>query len=100
MLFKRRLLQKILSGEKTQTRRPRGSTKEVGDKMGVRNHYEPFKHYVLITRKFKQRLGDISEQDAHKEGFQSIDEFKAAWINIYGSWKPNQVVTVLEFKLV
>jgi len=53
---------------------------------------------ILILRRFKQRLGDISQQDVQAEGYQSIENFKKAWTEIYGTWKPEQIVTVYEFK--
>ncbi|MHA1834988.1 MAG: ASCH domain-containing protein [Candidatus Baldrarchaeia archaeon] len=104
MLFKRTLLGKILSGEKTQTRRPvtkkRGrQVYSVGQKVGVRNGFKPYVAYIIIKRRYKARLGDITEQDAKKEGFNSVEEFKQFWIEIYGKWDPNQLVWVYEFEL-
>lgn len=104
MLFKKPLLEKILSGQKTQTRRSikkkRGArVYSVGDKMGVRAGYTKYTAYVIITKRVRQKLGNISEIDAQKEGFSSIEEFKQIWIKLYGKWRPNTVVWVYEFKL-
>ena len=55
---------------------------------------------MLITRKFKQRLSEISEVDVKKEGFETLEEFQACWTRIHGSWNPNLIVIVYEFKLV
>lgn len=81
MLFKRHLLDKILSGEKTQTRRSTERKKgarvyEVGERVGVRAGYTPFADYVIIKRRRKQAIGNISEEDARKEGFANVEEFK------------------------
>jgi hypothetical protein len=105
MLFKRPLLNKILKGEKTQTRHPINRKKGIPDyhvsqKVGMRAGYTKFEAYVIITKKFRQKLGDISEEDARKEGFASVEDFKQTWIKLYGSWKPSIVVWVYEFKLV
>ena len=55
---------------------------------------------IKITRSFKQRLGDISQQDAQKEGFKTRIEFMQAWNTINGSWNPDKIFTVYEFILV
>jgi len=102
MWFKADSLEKILKGEKTMTRRVPGVRScEVGRVYRVRYGWsEKVKYHILITRKFQEKLGAISLEDVHKEGYGSLEEFKAAWIKLYGSWKPEQTVTVYEFKLV
>lgn len=103
MLFKKLLLEKILKGEKTQTRRPIERKSgihvcSVREKVGVRAGYTKFVAYIVIKKRFQQRLGDISAEEAKKEGFLSIEDFKRAWAALYG-WNPNQVVWVYEFEL-
>ena len=56
--------------------------------------------HILITRKFRQKLGDISQADAQAEGYKNLEEFKKAWTEIYGPWNPQKVVTVYEFKKI
>ena len=104
MLFKRTLLEKILAGEKTVTRRPTerkpGRRRyEVGEKVGIRNGYYKAKHFVIITRRFRQKIGDMTDEDAKKEGLKDLDAFKEIWKKIYGKWTPSKVVYVYEFKL-
>jgi hypothetical protein len=57
--------------------------------------------HILVTRKFRQRLGDISREDVEKEGYRSLEEFKQAWEGIHGrgSWDPKLIVTAYEFKI-
>jgi hypothetical protein len=102
-LFKRRLIQKVRSGEKTQTRRTHKRTWKLGKTYSIRASYfgKPEGH-IKITKKFKQKLGEISPEDVKKEGFNSLEEFRRAWEEIYGkgSWNPEQIVTVYEFKYV
>jgi len=101
LVFKKDNLEKILQRRKTQTRRTSRNELRVGKVYPIRcRYFEKAKVKVLITRKFKQRLGDISLKDVRKEGFDSLEEFQAYWTRIHGSWNPNLIVTVYEFKLV
>jgi hypothetical protein len=102
-IFKRKHVTKILEGEKTQTRRTHKRGWTVGRVYGVRDNWyaKPTAH-IRITRKFRQRLSDISPEDVRKEGYSSLEEFKRVWEEINGgpgSWDPNKVVTAYEFKL-
>jgi hypothetical protein len=104
MLFKRNLLMKIVSGEKTATRRPTERKRgrrvyEVGEKVGIRNGYDKPKAYIIITRRYRQKIGDTTDEDAKKEGFKDLEEFKRIWRRFYGNWTPNRIVWVYEFKL-
>ena len=101
MLFTAEDLEKVLRSEKTMTRRPHkvdGYT--VGKVYPARsNRWRKAEHYILVTRKFRERLGDISLEDVKKEGYNSLIEFKAGWIKKVGPWKPKRVVMAYEFKL-
>jgi len=55
---------------------------------------------ILITRRWQERLGDISPEDVKKEGYETLEDFKKAWTDIYGSWNPDDIVWVYEFKVV
>lgn len=104
VLFKRYNIEKILKGLKTQTRRVHVHTFRVGKIYPLRDNWftpnNQAKGYILITRKFRQRLGDITLEDVQKEGYNSLEEFQAEWIRLYGSWDPNKIIWVYEFKLV
>jgi len=101
-IFKRRHLRKVLSGDKTQTRRSHKYTWTIGKTYCIRDRWfsKPQGH-ITVTRKFRQRLGNISSEDVRKEGYSSLEEFKQAWEETYGpeSWNPDLVVIVYEFKL-
>lgn len=102
-MFKRNILKKVLEGKKTVTRRPverkRGRRiYEIGEKVGITNRYKKPDNFIVITRKSRQVLGDMTEEDARKEGFESLEEFQKAWKRIYGEYNPKQVVWVYEFK--
>lgn len=99
-IFKRKLLDKILDESKVQTRRVGKRTWKIGRAYGVRNsRFTKIEAKILILRRFKQRLNEISQEDAKKEGFQTREQFFEAWKEIYGSLNPDQVVTAYEFKL-
>ena len=93
--FKRSFLPLILEGRKTQTRRIEGRYRP-GEIYRV-NRTEV---WILITRKYQQRLGEISLEEARKEGFSSPEEFRQAWIKIFGSWNPDLQVWAYEFRLI
>jgi hypothetical protein len=101
-IFKRRHLRKVLAGEKIQTRRTHKHTWKLGKTYSIRDRWfsKPQGH-ILVTRRFRQRLGDISPEDIRKEGYSSLEEFKQAWEKIHGpkSWNPDQIVICYEFKL-
>ncbi len=105
MLFKKKHIEMILAGKKTQTRRLPGKSASyyVGRVYAIRdNWFAKPSGYILITRKFHQKLGEISLEDIKKEGYNSLEEFRRAWEEIHGkgSWNPKQAVTVYEFKVV
>jgi len=101
-IFKRKYIPLVLDGRKVQTRRVHKKEWKVGKTYAVRDTwFSKPQGYIVILRKFRQRLGDISFADVKKEGFQSLEEFrKACARDITGSWTPNRVVLVYEFKLV
>jgi hypothetical protein len=100
-IFKRKHLNLILFGRKTQTRRTHKHGWHVGRVYGLRDRwFEKAENHILITRKFRQKLGDISLEDIRKEGYDSLEGFQKAWIEINGAWDPDQVITAYEFKLL
>ncbi len=102
-LFKRKHVELILRGRKTQTRRIHRHEWKIGHVYGVKDQWfgKPVAH-IMVVRKFRQRLGDISAGDLEKEGYCSPQEFQRVWEEIHGkgSWKPELIVTVYEFKVV
>jgi len=101
VMFKRCFLDKIVKGEKTQTRRLHRKTWQVGKVYPVQTSWycKPSTH-IYVTRKFQQRLGDINLEEIRKEGFKSHEEFQQAWIEINGYWDSDCVVWAYEFRVV
>ena len=56
----------------------------------------------MIVKKYRQKLGDMSEEDIRKEGCLSRGEFIQEWEESYesGSYRPDLEVWVYEFKLI
>jgi len=90
MLFKKKHIEIILAGRKTQTRRLPGKSAS----------YSVGRLYAIRDRWFSKAQGYISLEDIHKEGYNNLEEFRKAWEEIHGSesWQPNLTVTVYEFK--
>jgi hypothetical protein len=99
LLFSRRFIPMILAGAKTQTRRPTKPNVKEGGIYKLRAGNKSTGHTITVARVYTQRLGDISRGDAAAEGFSTADEFREAWTSIYGSWRPEQTVYVVEFAL-
>jgi hypothetical protein len=124
MLFKPELLAKVLSGEKTVTRRikkpgetavarrPRRFDTCVIDAHG-RLKWREGNVYAACPGRGKVQQGririkqireecvsSINEADAVAEGFASRDEFLQAWDKINGKGKRDVFVWVLMFELV
>jgi len=102
VLFKRKHIERILEGRKVQTRRIHRREWKLGKTYAIKDRwFDKPKGHITITRKFKQRLGEISLEDMQKEGYSSLEDFRKAWEEIHGlgSWNPELVVTVYEFRV-
>jgi len=99
-IFRKELLEKVLQGRKTQTRRIHKHLLKVGRTYGVRcRRFDRSVAHIRILRASQERLGDITAKDAKNEGFATVEEFHKDWVQIYGSWDPNRKVMVYDFQL-
>lgn len=110
-------LDKVLSGQKRQTRRwvkpaevfdsqagkvhTNRTVYQIGKSYAVQpNRGKPSVARILLTGLRKEPVSSISEADAIAEGFASCDEFIATWKTIYGqNTDLSREVWVLEFEL-
>ena len=102
LLFKPQHVKLILEGKKTQTRRISKPRVKVGGIYEAKTRLFSKEYFALIkiTGLREEKLGDISDEDVKKEGYNSLEEFIEVWKSIYGSWEPERVVWVLEFEVV
>ena len=101
LIFKKEHIEKILEGVKTQTRRRHRRPLKVGRVYDVKKDwYHSTGIKIRIIKAFRQRLEDITPDEAFKEGGYSIKEFISVWKRINGFWRPNEEVWVYEFSVV
>lgn len=109
MLFKPRHIEKIRNGTKTATRRDwkdGHARPNVGAihmaQTEMFTSIEECDCFIRIDDVYEERLGDMTAEDARKEGGYTLDDFREAWeqINGEGSFDPDQVVDVVEFTYV
>ena len=63
-----------------------------------------FPGYIIVDLHINalcnQRLGNMSEEDAKREGYRCLEDFKDAWIQTHPQrgWDPVQDVWIIEWK--
>lgn len=106
MIFGRAIVGKVLSGEKTETRRPlkpgqlvsqyrAGRDYAIQDKRGGFALARMYVHAVV-----QEKLGDLTEEGAVREGFASVADFVAYWRLLYGHHDPELPVVVVTFTVI
>jgi hypothetical protein len=103
MLFKPCLVEPILNGTKTETRRLwKRCLVKTGNNYQAKTNFRNDSEFATIKIAYvrRERLGSIRSEGLKKEGCRSLNEFKRIWIDSYGSWQPNTHVFVIGFKLV
>jgi hypothetical protein len=101
MIFREEHMELILRGMKTVTRRRHKYPRKAGKVYRTKKDWYHYRDvWILITRVYRQRLVDVTEDDAQKEGGYTLEEFKKLWERINGGWDPDEVVWVYEFKVV
>jgi len=92
MLFKPYLIDLILAGQKTQTRRA-GEVQRY--KVGhvyrcCTNYYSKGGPRIRIAKAWRQKIGDVSAEEARAEGFRDRQDFYLAWAAINGGYDPHE----------
>lgn len=108
MLFKKEHKEMILKGTKTATRRcwkkpmvKVGGIYKCKEKMLSKDYFAK----IIVTKLFKQRIGEMTLKDVKKEGYSSGIEFAEVFAKINKINKNNRLhgnkkVYVIEFELV
>ncbi|MDX8046859.1 ASCH domain-containing protein [Gracilibacillus sp. S3-1-1] len=88
-------VEKVLKGEKTATRR-NGRYADIGEIMELQD--KKFK----IDNVYSQKLGELTDEDAIREGYESLEAYKEAILSIHPGmpWLPKMEVWVHEFSAV
>jgi len=104
MLFKDYLIEQILAGKKTATRRLWGKPMvKVGNTYACKKSYYEKRvncPIIRVTKLHLQELRHMTEADAKAEGFKDLKEFRKAWLAINEYYNPQEPVWVVEFKLI
>lgn len=101
LLFKKPYIKQIIDGEKTTTRRVSRPMVKVGGVYHIR--FDFFNHLpdrIMVKCLYQERLGEMTSEDAFKEGASSLDEFREEWTELYDSWDDQQLVWVVEFEYI
>lgn len=85
-------VEKVLQGLKTATRR-NGRYADIGEIMVLGDHE------FVVKDVYAQSLGDVTEEDAKREGYQSLDAYKESILGLHPGmkWLPKMKVWVHEF---
>lgn len=102
ILFKKEHKPLILNGIKTQTRRTGKKRWKIGSVHLANTGFRKDDAFgrILITDVRREQLGSITEEDARKEGCDSVDAYKQIFQFIYGRWVPEEEVWVIDFELL
>lgn len=100
MIFGPEMLEKVLSGEKTVTRR-RSSSYTVGQVLAVQSGRGK-KHvaHIKVLGVREERLGRVLKLgEPPREGFASAGDFASYWAWLHGNFNLSEDVTRIEFEL-
>lgn len=88
-------VEKVIKGEKTATRR-NGRYADIGEIMEL-NGVE-----FVVEQVYSQSLGEMTNEHARQEGYESLEEYKNAILSFHPGmkWLPKMKVWVHEFSSV
>ncbi|AEA46390.1 ASCH domain-containing protein [Archaeoglobus veneficus] len=89
----------ILEGKKRTTVRKGIKSYPVGKVVYLTANNEPFARARVVKAVIK-RVRELTDEDAIKDGFDSVEELIKALKRIYGSLRDDEFVTVVHFELV
>lgn len=96
--FSKKHADDILIGRKTQTSR-RGIYPNIKPGGIVRAAITHFADLEILDVQ-RKKLNDFDEHDAQREGGYALEEFKNVWKGLHGQWNPDEIVSVVKFRLV
>jgi hypothetical protein len=104
-MFNKDLIDLILKGKKTMTSRTKKlyESGTITNLMANKDYSKLTGKFIKITKVYPKKLGDFTNEDAQREGFNNLQDFKDYWnqrLNSKNSWNNNRVVWIHEFSLV
>lgn len=83
---------KVINGKKTATRR-NDRYADVGEIMKLKGYQ------FIVENVYEQKLGDVTNEDAKKEGYHDLEAYKQSILSIHPGmkWAPNMKVWVHEY---
>ncbi len=104
MIFRPDLVEKILAGEKTETRRWLDPNRECRYRAGRSYAVQPGRGRravgrIRIKEVYPSTLWHVDEDVARREGFGSREAFEKYWRGLHGWWNPGVWVWVIRFEL-
>lgn len=86
-------VKKVIQGRKTATRR-NGRYADIGEIMVLENKQ------FIVEKVYSQTLGELTEENAQQEGFDSIEEYKQTILSYHPGmpWLPHMCVWVHEYR--
>ncbi len=109
MIFRPELAKKVLSGQKTVTRRRlvHRDGKPIRYHAGRQYAVQPGrgqKHvgHLCVVEVAEEFLHEVNTVQANAEGFvgwhdSAVTQFKSYWMSLHGGWNPYEVVAVIRF---
>jgi len=98
--FRKTFAEQIIEGEKISTRRAKKPLVKVNKAYRIQIGFRYLPERIFVKGICTQRLGDMTIEDAKREGFASLDEFRESWMNIYGFWDDDRQVWVVDFEYI
>jgi len=89
----------IIRGEKVTTIRKGIKSYPVGRIVDLTVNYTPFAR-AKVEKVVVKRVGELTDEDAKRDGFESREELIRALKRIYGDIRDNDFVTIVHFKIV
>jgi ParB/RepB/Spo0J family partition protein len=50
-----------------------------------------------VSDVYKRNLSKFKDRDAERDGYNNLDELKAAWTERYGEWPDDEMVSIIQF---
>jgi len=97
IMIKGEFADKLLSGKKTTTIRM-GMVKPKYREVIIHGKGRPLAKAV-ITRVTYKRVSELTDEDARKDGFDSVGELIEALKKVYGDVKPDDLVSIIELEV-